>query len=135
MKILQGQDYSLPFFAQNSSGGIVDLTGAAIMFSVKSSLDNGVYDLQEKNTAAGGSDVQIKTIDATRGIFIVNIARVDTLLWDSDLYWFDYVIQVGTNNYVHSESFKLIKTVNKDGTDMTIRRSGTTAQRDRKSVV
>src|ERR1035441_3248204 len=129
MKILQGQDYSLPFFAQNSSGGIVDLTGAAIMFSVKSSLDNGVYDLQEKNTAAGGSDVQIKTIDATRGIFIVNIARVDTLLWDSDLYWFDYVIQAGANNYVHSESFKLIKTVNKDGTDMTIRRSGTTAQR------
>src|ERR1035441_1057520 len=93
MKILQGQDYSLPFFAQNSSGGIVDLTDAAIVFSVKSSLDNGVYDLQEKNTAAGGSDVQIKTIDATRGIFIVNIARVDTLLWDSDLYWFDYVIQ------------------------------------------
>ena len=65
-------------FTVTSNSVAVDITGAALIFSVKKNHEDTSYLFQRKNVAAGGSATQIEMSDPTNGIFYVILAGADT---------------------------------------------------------
>lgn len=92
-----GADKDLQFQAVNNNA-VLDITTAEITFTAREI--NGTLALTKKNTAAGGDDSQIKTIDAENGLFVVYIQRNDTRLWESGPYNYHILITINSINYV-----------------------------------
>lgn len=73
------------------SGGIVlDLTGAALIFSIKENPTDTIYILQKKNADAGGGPSEIEMSDPTNGEFKIHVLPINTLNVPGDVnYWYD----------------------------------------------
>lgn len=73
----------------------MDLTDASIWFSVKNSTsdDDSSARVYKRNLDAGGSDLEIKIIDATGGIMEVYITPSDTEDMSEGDYWFDVAVK------------------------------------------
>jgi hypothetical protein len=77
--------------AYDTAGTPVNLDGAKIWFTVKTktSDEDTAAVIQKKNTAAGGSDTQIKIINAAGGSVEIYLVPADTDDVDPGIYVFD----------------------------------------------
>lgn len=87
-------DRTLSLVVNDHNDVPVDLTGAKITFTVKSKMsdpdDQSVF--QKKNSAAGGSDSEIKVLDPAGGSAEIYIVPVDTESVDPGNYMWDVQI-------------------------------------------
>lgn len=91
MEIPKGNDKSWYFsIKKKNTKQPIDLTGAELYFSVrKENNDTSELLVYKRNSEAGGSDEEIKIINAENGKFEVFISRDDTLELDTEEYYFD----------------------------------------------
>jgi len=77
------------------NGGVFDISGFKVWFSVKSELDDPDSDalIFKRNAAAGGDDSQIKITDGPNGVLYVYIKPADTANMQAGDYWWDVVIE------------------------------------------
>lgn len=115
MIIKRGSDFVIMFEARNEYGGIIDLTGASIYFTLKADPDSTSILITKENTAGGGSDSEIEVISATDGLGIVKILRADTLSLANRNYYYDIYIDSTTDSVVINNVLKLEKTVKGSG--------------------
>jgi len=78
-----------------------DITGAAITFQIKDSIDESATILVEKqNTAAGGGSDEIEDVDLSIGSFRVKIDAVDTINFTEGYYYCEAKAVISTKPYV-----------------------------------
>jgi len=91
IKMFLRDDRTLSLSINNSDNTPVDLTGAKLYFTVKQKMtdpdSSSIF--QKKNTAAGGSDAEIKVIDAPGGSAEIYIIPSDTETTDPGNYMWD----------------------------------------------
>lgn len=72
------------------SGVPHDITGAALIFSIKENPTDTTYIFQRKNADAGGSPSEIEMSDPTNGEFKIHVLPINTLNVPGDVnYWYD----------------------------------------------
>ncbi len=92
-------DRTLSLTVNDSDGAPVDLTSASLWFTVKArtaDLDSEAI-LQKRNTAAGGSDLQIKVIVALDGTAEIYIVPEDTNEVDPATYVWDVQVKLAND--------------------------------------
>lgn len=111
----RGSDFIIPFEARNEYGGLIDLTGASIYFTLKADPDSTSILITKENTAGGGSDSEIEVISAANGLGIVKILRTDTLSLTNRNYYYDIFVDNAEDSVVINNILKLEKTVKGSG--------------------
>lgn len=125
--ITKNEAKNFPFQAFNGSGGVIDLTSATVIFTVKEYVSDTVPVFQRKNTAAGGNDNEVQVTSATDGLFLVKVSQTNSNALSTKAYYFDCQVNDGTNYVTHSGSLIVQQSVY-DGATIA-RTYGTTAQR------
>ena len=125
--IVRGESKNFPLQAFNSAGGIIDLTSATIIFTVKESTNDVSPEFTRSNTAAGGNDNEVEVTSATDGLFLVKVSQANSLSLNVDSYYYDVQVNDGSNHVTHTGAFVVQQSVSDGAT--TRRTSGTTAQR------
>ena len=84
-------DRTLSVTANYEAGGAADLTGAKLWFTVKEKASDPDADalIEKRNTAAGGSDAEIKITNPTGGAAEVYLVPDDTDLMNPGIYSYD----------------------------------------------
>lgn len=111
----RGSDFIIPFEARNEYGGVIDLTGASIYFTLKDDPDSTSILITKENTAGGGSDSEIEVINATNGLGVVKILRTDTLALTNRNYYYDIFVDNAEDSVVINSILRLEKTVKGSG--------------------
>lgn len=111
----RGSDFIIPFEARNEYGGVIDLTGASIYFTLKADPDSSSILITKANTAGGGSDSEIEVISAANGLGIVKILRANTLSLANRNYYYDIYVDGTDDSVVMNAVLKLEKTVKGSG--------------------
>lgn len=84
---------------------VVNITNAEIRFMVKakSTWDDSRASITKRNTAAGGSDAQIKVIDGINGVYELYIEPQDTVSLKPGIYYYD--VQVNVSDLVSTPTY------------------------------
>lgn len=96
VKFFRGDDHAINCTVTLNSVA-VDLSNAAITFSIKKNIQDDTVLIQKQNTLAGGGSSEIEMTDPVNGIFQIYIESTDTESLDADgLFYFD--IEMVLNN-------------------------------------
>lgn len=109
IEIFKGNDKQWLATAKNSAGVAQDITGAAITFSVKKTLDSNKVLFTRKNTAAGGSSAEIDDTDLANGQFTVIFVPANTQNLEPGEYEYDVNIVVSGKEYTGAQDQLEIK--------------------------
>ena len=99
MQIYKGDDGTWKITVKDASGDPVDITGAAIIFTAKTS-EAEAPSIQRRSPLAGGDVTQIEITDATKGEFKVHLVPSDTENLEAGNYVYD--IQMTLNSKVRT---------------------------------
>ena len=107
--LYQGDTWDFEYIIKDSNDKVVDLTGWKIIAAVKPISGDIIL---KKNTAAGGSDAQIKIV-GTKGKIIISYEKEETALLALGNLTFEIEITstAGKRYTVAHESYEIIPTI------------------------
>jgi len=99
MEIFKGDDKTFKIIVQDSDDNTVDVSGAAVVFTVRKTLGADDAEIERKNSAAGGDASEIEMTDPSNGEFKIYLIPSNTEDLEADVYVYDIQITLGGKVY------------------------------------
>lgn len=110
MKLInKSSNVSLVLQARNSSGGILNLTGAEITVNFKQYGTDTTNLFTKRNTAAGGSDSEVEVLSAALGYYVVKILSANTSALTIRTLYAGIVISISGTDYTDALFLKIVE--------------------------
>ena len=110
MKLInKSSNVSLILQAKNTSGGVLNLTGAEITVNFKQYGTDTTNLFTKRNTAAGGSDSEVEIIDAALGFYKIKILSANTSALTIRTLHVGITITISSTDYTDSLFLKIIE--------------------------
>ena len=110
MKLInKSSNVSLVLQARNSSGGILNLTGAEITVNFKQYGTDTTNLFTKRNTAAGGSDSEVEVLNAALGYYVVKILSANTSALTIRTLYAGIVISISGTDYTDALFLKIVE--------------------------
>lgn len=96
--VYQGDSYDAEVLVVDQDGVAKDITGSALVFTVRINSDDVATVIQRKNTAAGGDSTEIEDSDPENGKFKLHLTTTNTEQTVQD-YVYDFQMTIGGKVY------------------------------------